>query len=130
MSDPSTLGLFLRDLVNRYEERHGVRLSPDETSARFGEGIARTITGVLAGRAPRHADEMAAAVAALEGDDEDVGTALQFCPEGVRSERAPEEIYVLNARIVERLARLERFLRESGQYDAYRAWAAENRDRE
>lgn len=125
MNRPAPIAAFARDLVRAYEERHELTLRPDEMAATFGDEAARTLNGLLAGRLPTTASEVTRVVECLEGSDEDIGTALQFCPPELSEGRGLEGAVVLNTRLVERCDDLESFLRETGQYEAFRAWRRE-----
>jgi hypothetical protein len=122
MNRPAPLIEFIRDLVRTYEERHEVTLQPDEIAARFGEDRARVLNGLLVGRLPARSSDVIQVVETLEGSDEDIGTALQFCPAELREDGSAEDAMVLNTRLVQRAIDLENFLRSIGQYEAFRAW--------
>lgn len=128
MNRPAPLVEFTRDLVRRYEEREGTRLSPDEITATFGEERARTLNGLLAGRLPASSSDVIRVIEAIGGDDEEIGTALQFCPPELREGAGPDDAVVLNTRLVRRAADLEQFLRSIDRYEAFRAWRAARED--
>ncbi len=119
MSDAS-LKALVRDLVRRYEQRHGLGLDAATMVERFGFAQAKALEAMLDGRMLRRdLGEVLGAVAVLEGDEEDARLLTRIALPMV----VPiDDLGVMNDRLMRRIVNMERFLRRIGKMDDFQRW--------
>ena len=112
---------YVQDLIRQWEKRSNRSLDSHDMVEEFGFATAKAIERLADGLAPDGAIDstVLAVVRALGGDSEDAAAVIRLLAGRIDG---GEDVITLNSRLLTRLQNLERFVRRTGQLEAFRKW--------
>ncbi len=114
-------------LVKRYEEERGISLKKINTVEHFGFAQAKAIEALMKGRIldNRHCDLLDCAAILGATDKEARGLLLSVARHQVAKRIFPEELFVLNDRLLGRVHNMKRYLQRIGKLEDFCRWLEE-----